>query len=93
MLLPFQMAKLSIEMAEKRLDSGQCKYSDKIKMITNIFSLIYIYQFGHEVLQSFPSCFVKLVVLSFVKLVYLISIVLPLNAFHLLLLDLGQLSS
>ena len=85
MLLPFQMAKLSIEMAEKRLDSGQCSYSDKIKMITNIFSLIYIYQFGHEVLQSFPSCFVKLV--------YLISVVLPLNAFHLLLLDLGQLSS
>ena len=85
MLLPFQMAKLSIEMAEKRLDSGQCKYSDKVKMITNIFSLIYIYQFGHEVLQYFPSCFVKLV--------YLISVVLPLNAFHLLLLDLGQLSS
>ena len=77
MLLPFQMAKLSIEMAEKRLDSGQCSYSDKIKMITNIFSLIcmqYLFytciwhQFGHEVLQSFPSCFVKLVVLSFVNI-------------------------
>ena len=64
-------------MAEKRLDSGQCSYSDKIKMITNIFSLICMqyffnkciwHQFGHEVLQSFPSCFVKLVVLSFVNI-------------------------
>ena len=55
-------------------------------MITNIFSLIYIYQFGHASIFSIVLC-------KIVKLVYLISVVFPLNAFHLLLLDLGQLSS